>query len=70
MKETTRREVQWLTPLILGQFHDLIMKNDLSGFEELLAKYPHIPEVVRGELIADFKRIAEDQLRRRLRAPR
>lgn len=70
MTEYTRREVKWLTPVILGQFHALIMKCDFEGFEKMLDQYPQIPEAVRRELMDDFTRIAENQMRRKWRSPK
>ena len=64
MTTYTRREVKWMTPVILGQFHDQIMKCDVAGFERTLAAYPHIPEETKQELIEEFKRIAEKQMRK------
>jgi len=66
----TRRDVQKLKPDILGQYHHLLMANDLAGYEKLLDGYPHISTEERGELIADFKLGAEIVLRRRWRSPR
>jgi hypothetical protein len=68
MTQYTRREVKWLTPVILGQFHALIMECNLPGFEQLLAAYPHIPEETKKELIEEFKQVAEKQMRRRWRS--
>jgi predicted deacetylase len=65
MTDYTRREVKWLTPVILGQFHALIMENNQAGFEKLLDAYPHISDETRRELIEEFKRNAENQMRRR-----
>lgn len=70
MTEYTRREVKWLTPIVLGRFHDLIMRCDQTGFEGMLAEYPQIPEEVRNELIAEFKRVAAKQLSRKWRSPK
>jgi len=68
MTKHTRREVQWLTPLVLGRFHALIMENNLPEFEKLLDGYPDIPKELRQELIEDFKRIAVEQMRRHWRS--
>jgi hypothetical protein len=69
MAPITRREVKWLTPIILGQFHDQIVKYDMAGFERLLDAYPHISEESKQELIEEFKQIAEKQMRRRWKSP-
>jgi hypothetical protein len=68
MTKHTRREVKWLTPLVLGRFHALIMENNLPGFEALLEAYPDIPAETKRELIEEFKRIAAEQMRRRWRS--
>ena len=70
MTEYTRRQVKWLTPIILGQLHALIMECNIEGIEKLLDQYPQIPEDMRRELMADFKRIAENQMRRKWRSPK
>ena len=70
MTEYTRREVKWLTPVVLGQFHALIMNCDQAGFERLLDQYPQIGEDMRKELIEDFKRIAAIQMRRKWIPPK
>ena len=69
MAPNTRREIKWLTPVILGQFHAQIMECNVEGFERLLAAYPHIPEETKQELIQEFKRIAENQMRKRWKKP-
>jgi len=70
MTEYTRREVKWLTPVVLGQFHNLIMKCDQAGFERMLDEYPQIPVETRQELIKEFKQIAENQMRRKWIPPK
>jgi hypothetical protein len=65
----TRREVQALTPKILGQYHDLLMTNDLAGLEKLLDAYG-IEERLREELRQEFMHYAEMLLRRRWRGPK
>jgi hypothetical protein len=68
MTETphTRREAQKLKPEILGHYHDLLMANDLDGFEKLLAIY-RVPEELREEQIREFTHYAERILRRKWR---
>jgi hypothetical protein len=65
----TRREVQALAPEILGHYHDMLMANDLDGFEKLLAIY-RVPQDLREELCDEFTRYAERILRRRWRGRR
>lgn len=66
----TRRDKQRLTPEILGQYHALIIKSDLAGFEKLLAQYaPYIPEGVKQELIEEFKQYAASSLRWKWQPP-
>jgi hypothetical protein len=67
--EPTRRDVQRLSPEILGHYHDLLMANDLETFDKLLEIY-RVPEELREELRRDFTRYAEKILRRRWRGPR
>jgi hypothetical protein len=62
----TRREVQALAPEILGHYHDLLMANDLDGFEKLLEIY-RVPEELREKQIREFTHYAERILRRRWR---
>lgn len=62
----TRREAQRLTPEILGHYHDMLMANDLEGFNKLLEVY-RVPEEAREELRQDFTRYAEEILRRKWR---
>jgi len=66
----TRRDVRKMKPNILGKYHDLVMTNDLAGYEKLLDEYPHIAAPEREELIADFKHVAEKVLRRRWLSPK
>ncbi len=61
---STRREAQELTPEILGQYHDLLMTNDLAGFERLLEAY-NVAEELREELRREFMHYAERILRRK-----
>jgi len=65
----TRREAQELTPEILGQYHDLLMTNDLAGFEKLLGTY-NVAEELREELRQEFMHYAERILRRKWRDSR
>lgn len=62
----TRREVQALTPELLGHYHDMLMSNDLESFEKLMTIY-RVPEEAREELRRDFTQYAERILRRRWR---
>jgi len=62
----TRREVRALTPEILGHYHDLLMANDLDGFEKLLEIY-RVPKELREELCRDFKHYAERILQQKWR---
>lgn len=66
----TRRDVRRMKPDILGKYHDLVMTNDLTGYEKLLDEYPHITGREREELLADFRRDAENALRRRWLGPK
>jgi hypothetical protein len=66
----TRRDIPKIQPDILGRYHDLVMTNDLPGYEKLLDEYPTINEEERRELITDFKRDAETVLQRRWRLPK
>jgi hypothetical protein len=62
----TRREKQKLTPEILGRYHDLLMRNDVQGFEKLLAEYgPHISDAERHRQVERFKHYSAEILRRR-----
>lgn len=66
-----RRDITEMEPDILGRYHDLLMTNNLPGYEKLLDEYqPHISAEERKELIAEFKLGAELLLRRRWRPPR
>jgi hypothetical protein len=49
----TRREAQRLTPEIIGQYHDLLMTNDLAGFDRLLEEY-NVAEEIRAEHRREF----------------
>jgi hypothetical protein len=64
MTEYTRREVEWLTPVVLGRYHDLLMTNDVAGFDRLLEVYK-VPEEEREVLRREFTLYAERLLRRR-----
>jgi hypothetical protein len=64
--QLTRRDVQRLSPEILGHYHDLLMANDVDSFDKLLAIY-RVPEEERDELRKEFTRYAERILRRRWR---
>jgi hypothetical protein len=66
----TRRDVRKMKPDILGKYHDLVMTNDLAGYEKLLDGYSHITAHEREELISDFKHVAERVLRRRWLSPK
>jgi hypothetical protein len=65
----TRREAQASAPSILGQYHDLLMANDLAGLEKLLDVY-NVAEPLREELRQEFMHYAERILRRRWRGPK
>ena len=65
----TRREMLTLTPKILGQYHDLLMTNDLAGLEQLFDAYS-VAEALREELRREFTQYAERILRRRWRDPK
>jgi hypothetical protein len=65
----TRREVQALAPDLLGQYHDLLMANDLSGLEDLL-EANGVAEELRQELRREFTLYAEKILRMRWRGPK
>jgi hypothetical protein len=64
--ENTRREAQQLTSEILGQYHDLLMANDLDGFDKLMETYC-VPDELRKELREEFMQYAERILRRKWR---
>jgi hypothetical protein len=66
---STRREARELTAKILGQYHDLLMTNDLAGFEKLLEVY-NVAEELREEQRQEFMHYAERILQRRWRGPR
>ncbi len=63
---STRREAQELTREILGQYHDLLMTNDIAGLEELLEEYDVATEL-REECRREFTQYAERLLRRKWR---
>ena len=66
-----RRDISVMQPEILGRYHDLVMTNDLPGYEKLLDEYqPHIAAGQRVELVEEFKRLAEIALRKRWRLPK
>jgi hypothetical protein len=69
MTEYTRREVEWLTPVVLGRYHDLLMANDVAGFDRLMEVYK-VPEEEREVLRQEFTLYAERLLQRRWRGPR
>lgn len=62
----TRRDIQRLSPEILGHYHDLLMANDVESFDKLLAIY-HVPEEERDELRKEFTHYGERILRRHWR---
>jgi hypothetical protein len=62
----TRRQVQALSPEILGHYHDLLMANDLDGFKMLLTIY-RVPQDLHEELVGEFMHYAEKILRRKWR---
>ena len=66
----TRREVQRLKPDILGRYHDLVVTNNLTAYEQMLDEYPQVTQDERAELVADFKRVAEMVLQKRWRRPK
>lgn len=65
----TRREAQELTPEIMGQYHDLLMTNDLAGLEKILEAY-NVEEELKEEQRREFTQYAERILRRKWRGPR
>ena len=65
----TRREVEALTPVLLSQYHDLLMANDLAGLEELF-EANSVADEVRVDLRRDFTLYAERILRRKWRGPK
>lgn len=69
MTEYTRREVEALTPEVLGRYHDLLMTNDVAGFDRLLELYK-VPDEEREALREQFKLYAERLLQRRWRGLR
>jgi hypothetical protein len=69
MAAYTRRDKARLEKPILGEYHDLIMRGDQSGYEALLDAY-NVPQDVRRELIAEFMRSAVSQTRKHWTAPK
>jgi hypothetical protein len=66
-----RRDIPKMQPDILGRYHDLVMTNNVPGYEKLLDEYqPHISAEERKELIDDFKLGAELVLQRRWHLPK
>jgi hypothetical protein len=66
MIDHTRREIEALTPDILGRYHDLVIANDVDGFERILEIY-RVPDEQREELRREFRLYAARILRRRWR---
>ena len=67
----TRRDIPKMQPDILGRYHDLLMTNNVQGYEKLLDEYqPHVSAEERKELMDEFKRGAELVLQRRWRLPK
>jgi hypothetical protein len=66
----SRRDAKKMQPDILGRYHDLVMANDLPGYEKLLDQYPQITADERAGLIADFKHACELVLRKRWMRPK
>jgi len=64
MAPYTRRDAKRMAKPILGEYHDLIMRCDQQGYEDLLEVY-NVPKEQRSELIEQFKQIAADQMKRR-----
>jgi acetyl-CoA carboxylase carboxyltransferase component len=69
MKPYTRREAKQLEKPILGEYHDLILRADQAGYEDLLDAY-NVPAEQRRELIEQFKQSAADQMKRHWNAPK
>ncbi len=70
-REYTRRLAKQLTPDIMGHYHDLLMKADVTEFERLLDLYqPGIEPNVKADLIEEFKHYAARILRSRWRPSR
>jgi hypothetical protein len=69
MAPYTRRDAKRMTKPILGEYHDLIMRCDQQGYEDLLENY-NVPKEQRRELIEQFKRSVADRMRRRWIAPK
>lgn len=66
-----RRDISEKGPDILGRYHDLLIANNLPGYEELLDEYQtHISTEERKILIDDFKLGAEIVLQRRWHLPK
>lgn len=71
MTTYSRREAKQLTQEVLGQYHALIMNNDLAGFEKLLAEFqPALSESTKRQLVEEFKLVCADAMRRRWRSSR
>jgi hypothetical protein len=71
MAPYTRREKAQLTPTIRHQYRELVIKNDLAGYEEMLALYvPALSEQTKRELIEEFKQNAAEVLARRWHVPK
>lgn len=62
---TPRRVKETLKAEIRGQYRELVMRSDLSGFEKMLDQYPHVTPQVRAELVAEFKQYSAYVLRRK-----
>jgi len=69
MTEYTRREIEALMPGVLGKYHNLLMVNDVDGFERLLELY-NVPQDQREEQRREFRHYAERILQRRWRGLR
>ena len=65
----TRREVQKMKPDIVRRYRDLVITNNLAGYEKLLDEY-QIEGDERSGLIEDFRHDAELALRRRWHLPK
>ena len=66
MENYTRREIEALTPELLGKYHDLLMAGDPAGFEELM-EANDIAMGLREELRREFMLYAARILRRKWR---
>jgi hypothetical protein len=66
-----RRDISEKQPDILGRYHDLLMTNNLPGYEKLLDEYqPLISTEERKVLMDDFKLGVEIVLQRRWHLPK